>query len=162
MSDLTHTITVDATPQAVYEAINDVRSWWGADNIVGVTEQLGADWYYLVPDIHYSKQHVAELVPGERVVWEFTDGYLAFIAEKGEWIGTTGRFDIAADGDQTRVTFTHQGLSSADECFDVCHDAWRHYITESLRQRIETGAGRMRSREEDEAAVAGHAPGSTR
>ena len=92
MSDLTHTFTVDATPQEVYDAIIDVRSWWGATNIVGPTDQLGADWYYLVPDIHYSKQRTAELVTGERVVWEFTDGHLDFIADKGEWIGTTGRW----------------------------------------------------------------------
>ena len=71
MTDLTHTFTVDATPQDVYAAIVDVRSWWGATNIVGPTDQVGADWFYLVPDIHYSKQHTAEqLVPGERVVWE--------------------------------------------------------------------------------------------
>ena len=53
MNDLTHTITVDATPQEAYEAIIDVRSWWGATNIVGPTDQPGADWFYLVPDIHY-------------------------------------------------------------------------------------------------------------
>ena len=153
MNDLTHTFTVEATPQEVYEAIIDVRSWWGATNIVGPTDQLGADWYYLVPDIHYSKQRTAELVPGERVVWEFTDGHLDFIAEKGEWIGTKGRFDIGVDGGETRVTFTHDGLASTDECFDVCLDAWRHYITESLRQRILTGHGAMRTNEEDRAAV---------
>ncbi len=101
MSDLTHTITVDATPQEAFDAIVDVRSWWGATNIVGPTDQLGADWFYLVPDIHYSKQRTAELVPGERVVWEFTDGHLDFIAEKDEWVGTTARFDIAAEGGQT-------------------------------------------------------------
>ena len=157
MSDLTHTFTVDATPQEVYEAIIDVRSWWGATNIVGPTDQLGADWYYLVPDIHFSKQRTAELVPGERVAWEFTDGYLDFITEKDEWIGTTARFDISPDGDRTRVRFTHEGLASTDECFDVCHDAWRHYVTESLRGRIVTGHGTMRTREEDEAAVRQHA-----
>lgn len=157
MSDLTHTITVDATPQEAYEAIVDVRSWWGATNIVGRTDLLGGDWFYLVPDIHFSKQHTAELVPGERVVWEFTDGCLDFISEKGEWIGTTGRFDIARDGGQTQVTFTHEGLASGDECFEVCYDAWRHYITDSLRQRIETGQGTMRTGEEDRAAVRQHA-----
>jgi hypothetical protein len=156
MSDLTHTFIVDATRQEVYDAIVDVRSWWGATNIVGRTDRQGADWHYLVPDIHYSKQHTAELVPGERVVWEFTDGHLDFIADKGEWIGTTARFDIAPDDRGTRVTFTHEGLASTDECFDVCHDAWRHYVTQSLRQRIETGHGTMRTREEDEAAVGRH------
>jgi hypothetical protein len=157
MSDLTHSFTVDATPQEAFEAIVDVRSWWGATNIVGPTDQVGADWFYLVPDIHYSKQRTAELVADERVVWEFTDGYLDFIADKGEWIGTTGRFEIGSDGVQTKVTFTHEGLVSTDECFDVCYDAWRHYITTSLRQRILTGRGTMRSSEEDQSAVRQHA-----
>jgi hypothetical protein len=156
MSDLTHSFTVDATPQQAFDAIVDVRSWWGATNIVGPTDQVGADWFYLVPDIHYSKQRTAELVPDKRVVWEFTDGYLDFIADKREWIGTTGRFDIGHDGAQTTVTFTHEGLTPTDECFDVCYDAWRHYITTSLRQRILTGRGTMRSSEEDQAAVRQH------
>ena len=156
MSDLTHTFTVEATPQEVYDAIIDVRSWWGATNIVGPTDQLGADWFYLVPDIHFSKQRTAELLPGERVVWEFTDGHLDFIEDKEEWIGTKARFDIAIDDGRTRVTFTHEGLAPSDECFDVCHDAWRHYVTDSLRQRIETGHGTMRTRDEDEAAVRQH------
>jgi uncharacterized protein YndB with AHSA1/START domain len=152
MSDLTATFTVDATPQEAFEAINDVRSWWG-HHIAGPTDQVGAEWFYLVPDIHFSKQRVSELVPGERVVWEFTDGYLDFIADKKEWIGTTGRFDIVSDGEQTRVTFTHEGLGRGDECFDVCYDAWTHYITVSLKGRIESGEGTIRTRDEDKAAV---------
>ena len=156
MSDLTHTITVDATPLEAYDAIIDVRSWWGATNIVGPTDRVGAAWYYLVPDIHFSKQRTAELVPGERVVWEFTDGHLDFIEDTGEWIGTTARFDISSDGARTTVSFTHEGLSSTDECFAVCHDAWGHYVAGSLAQRIATGSGAMRTRAEDEAAVAQH------
>lgn len=153
MTDLTATFTVDATPQDVYDAINDVRSWWSG-NIVGPTDKVGDTWFYLVPDIHFSKQLVASLVPGREVVWDFTDGHLNFIADHGEWIGTTARFDISVEGDLTRVTFTHEGLSAQDECYDVCYDAWTHYITVSLRERIETGHGRIRTREEDEAAVA--------
>ena len=153
MPDLTARITVDATPLEAYEAINDVRSWW-SDTIVGDTDVVGSEWYYLVPDIHFSKQVVRELVPGERVVWDFTDGYLDFIADKKEWIGTSGRFDIVEKDGRTEVNFTHEGLASGDECYGVCFDAWTHYITVSLRERIETGAGRIRSREEDLEAVA--------
>lgn len=153
MSDLTASFVVDASPQQAYDAINDVRSWWSG-NITGATDELGAEWFYLVPDIHFSKQRIDELVPGQRVVWQFTDGYLDFIADKKEWVGTTGRFDISEEAGHTRVTFTHEGLEHTDECYDVCYDAWTHYITVSLKARIETGAGQIRSREEDEAAIA--------
>ncbi|HJR90351.1 MAG TPA: SRPBCC domain-containing protein [Aeromicrobium sp.] len=153
MSDLTATFTVDATRQQAFDAINDVRSWWSG-NIVGRTDEVGAEWYYLVPDLHFSRQSITELVPGERVVWEFTDGYLAFISDKKEWTGTVGRFDISEKDGQTQVTFTHEGLTRGDECFDVCYDAWTHYITVSLRERIESGAGRPRSHEDDPRAAA--------
>lgn len=153
MSDLTATFSVDATRHVAFEAINDVRSWWSG-NIVGPTDHVGAEWFYLVPDIHFSKQLVTELVPGERVAWKFTDGYLDFVADKSEWIGTTGRFDITEDDGLTRVTFTHEGLAHGDQCFDVCYNAWTHYITVSLKGRIESGTGRIRTREEDEAAIA--------
>ena len=152
MSELTATITVDATPQEAYEAINDVQSWWSG-NIVGNTDEVGAEWYYLVPDIHFSRQKVRALVPGELVVWDFTDGYLSFIADKKEWVGTTARFDIRETNGQTEVKFTHQGLAAGDECFDVCYDAWTHYITVSLRQRIESGVGQIRTQEQDRAAI---------
>lgn len=153
MSDLTAHFTVDAAPLEVYEAINDVRSWWSG-NIVGDTGTVGSEWYYLVPDLHFSRQVVRELVPGERVVWDFTDGHLSFIADKKEWVGTSARFDISEQAGQTQVTFTHEGLASGDECYGVCFDAWTHYITTSLRERIETGVGRIRSRAEDLQAVA--------
>lgn len=153
MSELTAHFTVDATPMEVYDAINDVRSWWSG-NIVGDTDAVGAEWYYLVPDIHFSKQAVRELIPGERVRWDFTDGHLSFITDKKEWVGTSGRFDISQQDGRTEVTFTHDGLASGDECYGVCFDAWTHYITVSLKQRIETGAGQIRSREDDLQAVA--------
>jgi hypothetical protein len=38
MSDLTHSFTVDATRRQAFDAIVDVRSWWGATNIVGPTD----------------------------------------------------------------------------------------------------------------------------
>lgn len=152
MSDLTATFTVDATGQQVYDAINDVTSWW-AETIVGPTDEAGAEWYYLVPEIHFSKQVVRELVPGERVVWDFTDGHLDFVADPKEWVGTSARFEIAEESGGTKVTFTHEGLGRDEECFDVCYDAWTHYITGSLKSRIETGEGSIRTRQEDEAAV---------
>ncbi|MDQ4115199.1 MAG: SRPBCC domain-containing protein, partial [Actinomycetota bacterium] len=57
------------------------------------------------------------------------------------------------DGGQTRVTFTHEGLARGDECFDVCYDAWTHYITVSLKGRIESGEGTIRTQDQDKAAV---------
>ena len=57
MSDsLTRTFQVDASPQRAYDAINDVRGWWSG-RITGPTDQLGAEFSYWVPGIHYVKSY---------------------------------------------------------------------------------------------------------
>ncbi|GAA6525122.1 SRPBCC domain-containing protein [Intrasporangium sp. DVR] len=160
--DLTHSFTVDQSPEQVYEAINDVRHWW-SDNVVGETGTLGAEWVYVAPDIHFSKQRTTALRPGERVEWLVVDSHLDFLADPQEWTGTTIRFDISRedgpDG-RTRLTFTHFGLTRAVECFDVCETAWGQYVLGSLRDLIRSGAGRpgeFSNPESLEAALAGTA-----
>jgi hypothetical protein len=52
-----------------------------------------------------------------------------------------------------RSRTTHERLARAvaraDDCFDLCFDAWRHYITVGLRDPIVSGAGRQLSHEDD-------------
>jgi uncharacterized protein YndB with AHSA1/START domain len=140
--DLTYTFTVAQSPAEAYAAINDVRAWWSGD-IEGRTDVLGAEWSYRVPDIHHSDQRITELVPDRSVAWLVTDGWLSFVEDTQEWIGTTIRFDLtptAAGG--TEVRFTHVGLRPQVECFGVCKVAWGEYILGSLKELIESGAGR--------------------
>jgi hypothetical protein len=151
MNDLTKTFTVEQSPLQVFDAINDVRSWWSG-RIVGDTAAVGDVWFYLVPDIHFSKQEIVESVPGERVAWAVTDGYLAFLEDKTEWVGTTITFDLTEVEGGTRVVFTHVGLEPQVECYEVCDLAWSEYVLGSLRRRIEDGVGAPNSFE-GEAAV---------
>ena len=85
--------TVDQTPEEAFAAINDVRGWWSG-NIEGSTNKLGDEWTYRYKDVHYSKQKIAELVPGKKVVWLVLDSYLNFIEDKTEWNGTRITFEI--------------------------------------------------------------------
>lgn len=139
-TDLTKTFTVERTPEQVFDAITNVRGWWSRD-IEGRTDALGEEFTYRVPDIHYSKQRITELVPGKRVVWLVLDSYLSFIEDTEEWTGTTVVFDITEQDGGTRLTFTHSGLRPEHECYGVCSHAWGQYVTQSLRSLIETGTG---------------------
>lgn len=47
--------------------------------------------------------------------------------------------------DKTQIVFTHKGLVPEYECFDVCSNAWSHYIGESLLSLIATGKGQPNS-----------------
>lgn len=158
-SDLTLSYTVEQDRQQVFDAINDVRGWWG--EVVGDTTTVGAEWVYAVADIHFSKFRTTALVPGERVEWLVVDSHLSFIEDKQEWTGTTVRFEIQEESGPdgpTRLTFTHVGLNPEQECFGVCDTAWRQYVLGSLRNLIRTGVGTpgdFSNQESLDAALAG-------
>jgi Activator of Hsp90 ATPase homolog 1-like protein len=124
--------TVDRTPDEVYAAINDVRSWWTGD-IEGSTEAIGDEFTYRYQDVHRSTQRITESTPGTRVVWHVVEGHLTFVAETTEWTGTDIIFDISDKDGVTEVRFTHRGLVPALECFEGCSTAWGFYINSSLR-----------------------------
>ena len=131
----TTSFTVDRTPEQVYEAIMDVRSWWTGE-IDGSADRLGAEFTYRYQDLHRSTQRVTELVPGKRVIWRVVEGRIAFVRDTTEWTDTEIIFDIATVDGGTLVRFTHAGLLPTYECFDSCSNAWSHYIEQSLRDLI--------------------------
>jgi hypothetical protein len=138
-ANYTATITVNATPQRAFDAINDVSGWWG--RITGMTEAVGNEFVYVVPGLHYSGFRVTELEPARRIAWLVTGSYLDFVDDHQEWNGSTVRFDIEPTADGARVVFTHDGLSTDDECYETCSNAWNMFVRGSLAAFIETGTG---------------------
>jgi hypothetical protein len=111
MNDPNFTIsfTVEQSPEAVFQAINDVRRWWSGE-IEGRTDQLGAEFTYRYKRLHHTTQKITEWVPGKKVVWHVSDSHIDFVRDKGEWNGTDIVFEIAKKGDKTELRFTHVGL----------------------------------------------------
>jgi hypothetical protein len=136
MNDYSTTLTLHRTPEEVYAAVVDVRSWWTGD-IAGPTDVVGEEFTYTYEDKHRSTHRVTELDPGRRVVWLTTEAHLPFASDPAEWNGTTVVFDISEVDDGTQLRFTHVGLVPAFECFTDCSSAWSYFINGSLRQRIE-------------------------
>jgi len=129
--DFTTSFTVDQGPDEAFDAINNVRGWWGGD-IEGEFSRLGDEFSYRYQDLHFSRQKVTELVPGQRVVWRVVDAALTFTRDQGEWKGTDIVFEIFPRGERTEVKFTHRGLVPALECFEDCSTGWRFYVNGSL------------------------------
>lgn len=134
----TTVFAVDNTPKQAFDAINNPRAWWSGV-FEGNTDEFEAEFTYRYKDLHYSKQKVTEFIPGKKVVWLVTDSRLEFIEDKSEWTGTKMCFEIARDGDKTRVRFSHLGLAPDHECFDACSSAWGALINGSLKDLIITG-----------------------
>lgn len=146
--DFTATILVDQSPNEVFNAITNVRGWW-SEAIEGATDIINAESVYHYRDIHYCKMKLVELIPDQKVVWLILDNYFKFTTDKSEWIGTKLVFDITKKGEQTAVTFTHEGLVPQYECYEICREAWTNYIKESLYKLITTGKGEPNPKEND-------------
>lgn len=135
-TDFTFTLTSNQTPEQVFKAITNVRSWWSglySEQFEGQTEKLNDEFSFLAGDgAHYSKQKLIEAIPNKKVVWLITDGSLSFVEKKDEWIGTKVVFDISEKDGKTQLVFTHQGLTPEIECYDSCAPAWTKYLEEKL------------------------------
>ena len=142
---LSITLLVDQSPGEAYDAINNVRGWW-SQKIQGRTDELG-EFKYSAEPMHRCTIKVTELVPGKRVAWHVVDNYFSFVKDQGEWKDTDIIFDIARKGGKTEIRFTHVGLVRAFECYDVCSDAWSHYIRGSLRDLIAKAKGKPSTNE---------------
>jgi uncharacterized protein YndB with AHSA1/START domain len=136
----TTTVTVDQSPEQVFNAINDVKAWW-TKNVNGPSEKLGDEFETRFGDVHYSKQKLVEVVPNKKIVWLVVDSKLTFIEDMTEWNGTKISFDISKKGNQTQLKFTHHGLVPEFECYEGCSTAWGQYLKYSLLPLITLGKG---------------------
>jgi hypothetical protein len=154
-------MTVDRTPEEVFEAITNVRGWW-SENLIGDTAALHDEFVFTDDSKHpgeaardrkgirFARFQLTEVVPGRRMVWHVVDSDLTFIDDHDEWTGTNVVFDITTDAQGTTLHFTHEGLTAAESaCFEACSRGWTFYITKSLPQLITTGAGQPITRYDD-------------
>lgn len=139
--DFTSVFSVEKTPEEVFKAIHNVRGWWQGE-IEGGTDKLNDEFTYRFEDIHFSKQKIVEMIPGQKIVWLVTDSKLNFIKDKSEWTGTKIVFEISEKDNKTQVRFTHIGLFPKIECFHECSNAWSLLIGQSLFSLITTGKGK--------------------
>jgi hypothetical protein len=139
-TDYSTLMQVPKTSNDVYTAINNVPLWW-TENFEGGSKKIN-DEFIVTFDESFIKLKVVELVTNYKVVWEVTDCFKHFLKNKKEWVGTKISFDILNEGNKTaKLTFTHHGLSSPLECYDICCDAWNGYLLGSLKKLITTGKG---------------------
>ena len=137
-TDFTTTITVEQTPQEVFDAINTPQNWWSGE-FEGNTKNPNDEFTYRYQDMHYSRQRVIESITGEKLVWLVTESHLSFLEDKEEWTGTKIIFNISKKDGKTELKFTHEGINPGVECYDACSTAWGQLIQQSLFTYITTG-----------------------
>jgi hypothetical protein len=121
-----------------------VTEWWGTD-LEGLTTDLGDKFTIRFNDT-FVDFTISEVVDNKRISWHVTGSNLPWLKDATEWNGTTVRFDLLEEGEGTRITLTHEGLTEAAECFEKCMMGWEFYFCESLRKLILEGQGMPNSR----------------
>jgi hypothetical protein len=133
----TTAITVPQGPAAVFAAIQNMGAWWA--EIDGAADNVGDTFTHRYKDAHRCKLVVKEMVTNEKIVWSVVEHYFSFTENKAPWLGTTLVFDIAGDGDQTQLTFTHVGLVPEEACYHGCASGWTRIIQGALKDVITAG-----------------------
>ena len=145
-NDFTTSILVNQPAGDVFNAIQNFRAWW-SEEIEGETGKLNETFFYHYKDVHLCKIKLIESVAGKRLVYLVVENQFNFTTDKTEWVNTKLIFDISAEGNKTKLQFTHEGLVPDYECYNVCHDAWTSYIQGSLQSLITSGKGKPNPKE---------------
>ncbi len=128
------------SPEKIFDTLLNVRSWWTGlhgEHIEGSSDRLDDIFIFRAGNgAHYSVQKLVELAPSARIAWRVIESNLTFLQKPDEWIGTTIAFDLSKHDDLiTKVTFTHEGLVPAIECYNGCAGAWSKYL-ELLAEKL--------------------------
>jgi len=132
-------ITVEATPQEAFDAINDVSKWWSTD-FEGRSEKLD-DVFTVRFGETFITLKITAFIPEQKIGWHVTDCYKHWLKDKKEWQDTTMTWEISANGDKTQIDFTHFGLIPGIECYNGCEKAWDFYLKASLFKLLTEGKG---------------------
>ncbi len=143
MDHYQHSMTLKASPPAVYAALTTaegLRGWWTQDCDVGTA--VGDELAFRF-GAHHKEMRIERLVADSEVEWLCTGAHIDVdrFGRKDEWVGTRIMFHLAPHGATgTRLDFEHVGLVPAFECYGICSEGWRHFLS-SLEKYVDTGHG---------------------
>jgi hypothetical protein len=138
--DYNASITVNATAQEVFNAINNVRGWW-SKSFEGHVEKLNDIFTVRFGDVYITSE-IVEFIPGKKTVWHVMDCNKPWLKNTKEWNDTKMSWEISEKNKKTEIRFNHLGLVPEIECFDACSNAWSQYIQGSLFKLLTEGKGK--------------------
>ncbi|WP_164112728.1 MULTISPECIES: SRPBCC family protein [Sphingobacterium] len=142
MNNFYKTIYINTTVDKVYNALTRQISLWWTVMFTGNADHQDCSFTLRFGKNVFKTMQVKQLSPARKVVWVVTDALLNIpeLKNKKEWIDTIIIWEIAPQINGSKLQLTHQGLHPAVECYTICADGWRQFLS-SLQQFLETGKG---------------------
>lgn len=134
MPNIVHKIGVRGSANQAFASLSTpagLAAWWTGDT-TGDCQPSGTI-HFRFGERGKIDVKVLESVPNKRVQWQV-------IAGPNEWLGTKLSFDIAQDGEYTKVLFEHSGWKEQTESMHHCSTKWAMFLM-SLKSLLETGKG---------------------
>src|ERR1700748_1870258 len=119
MKNRSFSTSIDIPAQAgeVFNHIKAIPKWWTPD-FEGHSSNLEDEFIIRNGEVHYSKQKLVEVIPGNKLVWLLTDCSLNWLEKnKTECTNTKMIFELAGNGNLTTLKFMHDGLVPEMECY---------------------------------------------
>lgn len=135
MANILHQLTIEVSPERVYEAIthqDGLANWWTRDTVAEAKTGAIAEFGFKNREVVF-KMRIDLLDPNKKVMWQCLGG-------SPEWEDTRLSFALAENPNGTAVRFSHRGWKSTEGIFPVCNYDWGRYLS-SLKSYLETGKG---------------------
>lgn len=141
-------IAVGVSPNAIQNALTkDMSNWWSEDfRLDGDVFTIG--FGETKKTFETLEQSLAQ--NGFELVWLCTAASLLHpdVTNPEEWVGTRIVWNVQPEGNNTRITMTHEGLNTTLQCHDICVQGWDFFFLQSLKDYLETGIGKPFSKTE--------------
>ncbi len=143
--DFKKTIDIKTSKENAFKAITtEVNKWWGnVDN--EMANEIGSEFSIFFEENTEWRFVISELKEFNYVAWKCIYANHSFSGLKGikeEWLNSEIQFVFKQLKDnRTQLSFVHKGLTPDLNCYEICDAGWAHFITNSLKQYLETGTG---------------------
>lgn len=137
MPDIAQELAIEASPEAVFQAItrpDEITRWWAnqvvAEATVGSLAELRFD------NGEVMTMEIIDLAVGKKVSWLVRQApQYAHL-----WEGTTITWDLARASTGTRVRFGQHGFAVVNDGYEQTRTGWDYFLG-SLKSYLETGTG---------------------
>lgn len=135
MKSIDHRLFIDASPETVYNALTQqegLAGWWTPET--KATPEVDSIARFAFGPKYFKEMRITKLEPQSKVEWVCVKGY-------EDWIGTTIKFELEAEGKGTELTLHHEGWKKYTDGVGACSYDWAMFLR-SMRLLCETGKGR--------------------